>query len=299
MRSTVTRLRLLKGLAAGFTLLTIAVAKADEPLPSSCKDTTFDLPIAEADHGTTPVTTLHLGELGEQRVFLDTGMGLNGVLIGEPDFTLETKQWHDFRVVPVAETGQAVHLFAVSLPVSLADDIYVTTGSRYIINPMLLSQSGFTVMDLKRKKLIGFAKEEDLRRCYGHGTVSKILFNEAAAGDVYIDARIDGKIDGRVAVDTGAYLTEFYHPDLRDDAADLTPEMAYYRLTGERFVPYLSHHHTLQIGPATHDLQTVTVPAGGNATTRTYPAARIGYASLRQSILIFPPQGLGYWELIY
>jgi hypothetical protein len=286
-------------LAAVIAALTTGSAEAEDSLPQVCKNTAFDLPITEADHGTKAIALLHLGELGEQRVILDTGMGLNGVLIGEPNFTLETKQWHDFKIVPVAETGQAMHLFAVSLPVSLADDIYVTTGSRYIINPMLLSQSGFTVMDLKHKRLIGFAKEQDLRRCYGRGTVSKVLFNEASVGEVDIDARIDGKTDGRVTVDTGAYLTEFYHPALRDDAAESTPEMAYYRLTGERFVPNLSHHHALQIGSTTHDLQTVTVPAGGNAITHTYPAARIGYASLRQSILIFPPQGLGYWELIF
>ncbi|HEX9449486.1 MAG TPA: hypothetical protein VF920_15985 [Dongiaceae bacterium] len=286
-------------MAAALVFLRIGPAEAEKALPPTCRNTAFDLPITEEDHGTTPIASLHLGELGEQRVILDTGMGLNGILIGEPNFTPETKQWHDFKIVPVSETGQAIHLFAVSLPVSLADDIYTTTGSRYIINPMLLSQSGFTVMDLKHKRLIGFAKEQDLRRCYGHGTLSKILYNEATVGDVYIDARIDGKIDGRVAVDTGAYLTEFYHPGLRDDAAELTPEMAYYRLTGERFVPNLSHHHALQIGPTTHDLQTVAVPAGDNAMIRTYPAARIGYASLRQSILIFPPQGLGYWELIF
>ena len=187
-------------------LLTDWSGRGGKSTPPTCRNTAFDLPITEEDHGTTPIASLHLGELGEQRVILDTGMGLNGILIGEPNFTPETKQWHDFKIVPVSETGQAIHLFAVSLPVSLADDIYTTTGSRYIINPMLLSQSGFTVMDLKHKRLIGFAKEQDLRRCYGHGTLSKILYNEATVGDVYIDARIDGKIDGRVAVDTGAYL---------------------------------------------------------------------------------------------
>jgi hypothetical protein len=274
-------------------------SQAADDIPAQCQNKLFDLAIVEADHDTKAIVSLHLGELGEQRAVLDTGMGLNGVLIAEPDASPGTTQWHDFKIVNVAETKQALHLFRLSVSVDTADRVYATTGARYILNPKTLTQSGFTVMDIKHKHLVGFATESDLRKCYGHGAKSTVFPNEASTGDVDIDAVIDGHVEGRVSIDTGAYLTEFYSEKLRQDDIEPAPELAYYRLNGERVVPALSHHHSLRIGNMTHDLPIVTVPSGPGAITRAYPAGRIGYASLKQSILIFPPEGLEYWELIF
>lgn len=264
----------------------------------------FDLPIhlVPTHVGHELRVDLHLGELGNgttTQVLLDTGAGRNTVML--PDSSMRpggAVLFSDWKTLYVPELGADVEFHAVHIPEILAARIRQYDEPVFIINPWLIIKTGFTVVDLRSYRLVGFLLEEDMRRCYGSGMRSDVSAAEQYASVARMNAQLDGKINGRIELDTGGSITKFFAPAFAQAKTKAAPERLYYTITGERVVPNLSLHHTIRIGDVTRDLAPVAieiVPRSDDDSS----IARLCLDDMKDTVLIFPPPSAHYWEMIF
>ena len=290
------------------TFLLLAACQSGPSLNGAgpvCRNAKYSLPIHEANGGTKIYVDLRLDAFGAKRVVLDTGAGANVRLMpaipggtgdrakGERVF-LKQGQW-----IPVDELGGSLYFYSTDIDPQMFQMLGEMQVSEFILNPDRIDPDGYTVVDLRHRRLIGFADAGDVANCVGHGTRSQITAAERKSNYVFIDALIDGHLAGRVEVDTGEESTEFYNPLLHDATAVPAHDLHYYRIGGTEIVPRLSRNHQIRIGGTTRPLPVVADLSDLKSDEALRPDARLGYATLNQSILIFPPAGAGYWELIF
>jgi len=265
-----------------------------------CPGKIFDLPIEEASAAgqVAPAVWLTVGPLGRSRVMLDSGNTFNLALTVSPDYRPELAR----AVQPIAyfvpELAMNVTLRSLPVPPIVGQRLAGRNLGPIEINPGLINETGFTIFDLRDKRLMGFTHEVDVRHCFGSG----MRFSRSAVSGsqrIYLRATVDGKDDGQILVDSGATLSKIYAPDISDPAARTDASLTYYDGHGVPMVPLLSRNHRLQIGAKVKDLPEVSLePAPVAWPGDVFPAA-LGYTDLKDTVMIFAPASDDYWELIF
>lgn len=274
---------------AGFCFL--PGAAQSEGTNPNCPSATFNFPIGDPE----PTISITVGNFGKIPVLVDTGMSFNSVLVNIDRYKGPTTfgNWGD---VSLPDLGETLQFKAVPVPRSFLQSYAAKNISSFILNPRLAYPNGYIVVDLKRRRFLGFKEEADLRNCYGYGHRSNIRPIEEVANIPFIDATVDGKFEGRFSIDTGTYLTLFYAPQLADRNAVPAPKYAYTRLTGHVIIPRISSDHVLQIGSVNIKLSEAAI---STVTKPNFPSGTLGMDILKNCVLIFPPSSKHYWELIY
>jgi hypothetical protein len=198
----------------------------------------------------------------------------------------------------VPELALNVGLRSYQVPPIIGQRLVARSIGPIGINPGLINEAGFTVFDIRDKRLMGFAREADVRHCFGTG----IRFSRSAvSGDqgIYLQATVDSKDDGQVLVDSGTTLSKIYAPDISDSTARIDPSLTYYDVRGVPTIPLISQNHRLQIGPKVKDLPKVSLERASIALPGDLFPAALGYLDLRDTVMIFAPKSADYWELVF
>lgn len=281
-------------LLPGFTGVSDAAGVTD------CPGKTFDLPIEEASYGgqVAPVVWLTVGPLGRSRVMLDSGDAINVALAVSPDYRPELAHAGMPISYFVPELAMNVELRSLQVPPIVGQRLKARDIGPVQINPGLINEGGFTVFDIRDKRLIGFMREADVRHCFGSG----MRFSRSAVnGDegIFLQATVDDKDDGQVLVDSGTTLSKIYAPDISDPAARTDASLTYYNVRGVQTTPLISQNHRLQIGPKAKDLPKVSLEQAPVALPGDVFPAALGYSDLQDTVMIFAPKSADYWELIF
>ncbi len=241
-----------------------------------------------------------------QRIPLDTGTSLNTVLAPDTHYVRQKLTLFKLANLFSPELGRHIPFYKVPISEKLAEKIEERGESFLVINPQIIDEAGFTVMDFKRKRLVGFKDEANLRACYGHGLREHLGKTGVAYNMSLVEVILDGKVSGLGFIDTGSFLTEFYGPQISTENAEPSQELSSYLVNGDFIVPQVSPNHTIKIGDKIKILDLVSVAANkptqytdGSVSRDNGSIATIGYDALQGSVLIFPPKSAGYWELIF
>lgn len=281
-------------------MLTGSAGVSDAAGAADCSGKTFELPIEDASYGgqVAPVVWLTVGPLGRSRVMLDSGSAINAALIVSADYRPQLAHAGIPISYFVPELAMNMELRSLQVPPIVGQRLKARDIGLILINPGLINEAGFTVFDIRDRRLIGFAREADVRHCFGTG----IRFSRSAvSGDqkIYLQATVDDKDDGQVLVDTGATLSKIYAPDISDPAARADASLTYYDVHGVATIPLISQNHRLQVGPKVKNLSKVSLePAPIALPGELFPAA-LGYSDLKDTVMIFAPKSADYWELIF
>lgn len=279
-----------------------AWADDNAPVAPDCPGASFNLPIEEVGPpgDVRPSVMLDLGAFGEKRVMLDTGASFNVVVVEASGKLAPIGQrFEKWGRLYSSRLKSGFDLYSVPAPGKVLARMLYRDLDRFIVNPRLINEAGFTVMDLKHQRLLGFQKEEDLRRCYEPGVTFKFY-----AGDIdkysyfFVHAVLDGQVAGWVDLDTGRGMTEFYSSRVSTAGAKPMPTVGYVTIDGVWVEPSTAPGHSITIG--THILRPklVSVPVGSTATQDDHIAS-LGYDDLHDKIIVIPPRSAGYWEMIF
>jgi hypothetical protein len=170
---------------------------------------------------------------------------------------------------------------------------------RFLVNPRLINEQGFTVMDLQHLRLLGFAHDADLRRCYQAGLKNRFSDEGALINQFHVEARLDDAVAGRLLLDSGAGITEVYSAHVNPEGAKANPGLSYMNVTGELILPFTAPGHAIAIGDKTLHPALVSLPIGSQARHSENPLGRLGYTDLRGAVIIIPPRSAGDWELAW
>ena len=268
---------------------------------ASCQKELFDLPLRSIDirgHNIL-VVDISIEDVPAAAAVLDTGAAYNvifgeGKQSGDAGKEIETSPP---RLLKVKEFKRSIAFRAVPVAGTYLDYLSTYGVAPLTINPSLINESGYTVVDILHKRLVGFEDEASTRACYGYGTRAVMSKDEIVRGTLGIEARINSTMSGRVNLDTGRILSSFAEQILPMALARKAPEWAYRGVTGENNIPLIVGAYEVEIGGITRQLKTAEI-SGKEAGYPDYIGI-LGLDVLDQSILILPPRENGYWELSF
>jgi hypothetical protein len=243
---------------------------------------------------------LDLGVFGLVRVALDTGTRYNLVMLdGGEQVPAEAQAVLPWGTIYSQRLQRRLDLRSLPVPSTALARWRRRGMDRFLVNPRLINEQGFTVMDPQHLRLLGFTQEADLRRCYKAGSKHRFFADEDLLNQFYVRASLDDTVAGWLYLDSGAGVTEFYSAHVNPEGAKANPGLSYMNVTGELITPFTAPGHAIAIGDKTLHPALVSLPIGPQARHSENPLGRLGYTDLRGAVIIIPPRSAGYWELAW
>jgi hypothetical protein len=274
-------------------------SEAHKPLAQAadhCGGTSFDLPLIDREVNGHHILLVDLSfeNSAAGPFILDTGAESNAILGVDDNYDPKTPRISEPHPVKIKEFEAPITFRAASVPKSEYDYIIANNVNPVVINPMLINEDGFTVVDISHHRLIGFRNEAAVRDCYGYGMRSIISDFEERHATLATDAIVNETARGRVALDTGAILTQLSNGVGAKGIPSPSPEWTYRDISGASHIPLIAGPYTVEIGSVTRTLDVAEVSSQLWAAPRYVGV--LGMDILSASILILPPKGSGYWE---
>jgi hypothetical protein len=295
------RVLLIASLIVAATYSRCLAASGDTGEPG-CSKTTFALKIADVGPTESPRPTVmvDIGKWGLRRVLLDTGTSFNTVLLDDRGGASQDQAFNLLGRFRSRAFGADLTFYSLAVPAAVIARARERQLDGFLLNPRLIDPANFVVLDFKKGWLLGFSTETDLRACYGRGARSTFLAGAENDGNTFsIDATLDEAVSGRVALDTGAYLTEFWSPQVSTKGASRSAAKPFFGADGSRRVRYVAAGHIINVGDVTLTPNLVSVPVEPDAPRSNDLVATIGYSELNGAVIIVAPRAQNFWELLF
>ncbi|MBK8158734.1 MAG: hypothetical protein IPK59_08200 [Rhodospirillaceae bacterium] len=270
-----------------------------------CADIAFQTDIQHLVSGRKSAPILRVNVSGKVgvRMALDTGFSRSLLFSEDNPSNENSTELYDETLSFIPQLGRSINLFRAALRAEVRKAAR-ERGFEGIINPQLIYPDGYTVLDLKDWRIVGFKNESSLRRCYQPGLVVHKTSAETTDNVLGVPVTLDGRVSGRAFVDTGAFISEFYSPLLAYTDAHTAKEFGFWTATAEYVSPQVSAGHKVQVGDKVKSLERIVVAtpdrvSASSADLASDYIALLGYDALIGSILIFPPASHGGWEIIF